>query len=144
MIRKLFIILALVTLPTLVYAETTITNNGCYPLGSNVIACSITYLDDTNGITDESIAVSSEVKGWQIASAIHVPGSTALTETADITLKIKDIDPFNGRFDNCGGSSNTQVNFTQIIPTLTGSVTFTLANNAVNNATGDFIMFFYK
>lgn len=142
--KLVLVLIAIVTLQVQAIAATTFTDNGCRPLGGTVYECSWTYVDDTNGYSDYVLDLPAQVVGTQAGAAIHIPGATAMTETADITIEWKDISIFGTGLDNCGGTSPTAVNYEQLAPASIATLTMTIANNAVNNATGTVAIFFYK
>ena len=140
--RLVLVLIALVTLQAHAMAATAFTDNGCRLLGDNVYECTWTYVDDTAGYTDYALSIPAQLIGTQPGAAIHIPGTTTMTETADITIEWRNVSIFGTSFDNCGGATPTAANYSQFAPAAMSTLTLTIANNAVNNATGTVAVYF--
>lgn len=142
---KKLIIAILIFIPCIVHAAGTLT--GCSSatdwadIGNGNWACTVTWVDDTNGTTG-TIIVPPKLYGTWAGAGITDPGSTAPTDNYDIIVSStvsnhwSALDIFDGNLLNRDTSTTEKATWSYAPFPVYGPLTFTLSGNAVNNATG--------
>ena len=109
------------------------------PIGdTGIYYKTVTFTDDTTGTTGTiTMGTNIALFGAWIYCATTDPGTTAPTDNYDIVVsKANGVDVFGGNLMN-RDTANTETAFPASgYEVLDGNLTFTLSNNAVNNATG--------
>lgn len=101
----------------------------------------IDWVADSAAATVPTLALDFAARPGYLIQAVTNPGATAPTDNYDITLVHAE-----GGDLAAGGlvdrdTANSEVKVFDPAPFLEGTVTFTLANNAVNSATGRLILY---
>jgi len=125
--------------------------SGTDPSGVRLLTFAWTADADNGSVPDTAISANQAkvLSGLKAVLAITNPGTTAPTDNYDITLENTDgACIFGGSLSNRDTSNSEQARPT--ISTLAGEsvvdgiLTFKLANNSVNSATGDCKVYFRK
>lgn len=140
--KKLLAALAMVLLPTSVFAAGTVTQTLETIEGSGVKKLTLSWTADAAAATVPATATAWPINGY-ILHVVTNPGTTAPTDDYNITLLDSDTS------DAMGGALllRDEANTENVAPTIpyrfvAGKLTFTLADNAVNSAVGECIIYF--
>ena len=148
--RKLFILIVLLLVPTVLYAanaSTTATGMQQVPKNKQVGVIVVTLVaDDTDGSfnTIQLNQLQHNILGWYLVEARTDPGSTAPQDNYDITLvgSVSGIDFANANLMNRDTTTSEAVYLDG--PIVNEFITVTVTGNNVNSAEVTLYLFFIK